>query len=373
MPSDRNFRSLTSLSGASTSRVLNLLALTGRHGDNPEFCRDALFASPQLNSAIIVKHRLRGDEMDLFQGQRANGTKIILPFEKNDLRSGGKSLFVGQRGYESLLQEAGHYRDQQSLSHDMKVLGLIDTIPSLDPFLLREHLRNHDIAPDGRYFEISEADQRRMFEYAAAEISRLTNMAGSSRSQGDATSRMVSALLSNEVGEKLEPPRRTLMLEPADFREGIFSWRGFIYYKWNLIEFWPDLIRSLRELKVMKPFGPIDAEQKSLLSAARETILRGVKQANDDINRILDIYNAAYEGLIEKREARQFREFLLSAPALFLEIGEKMGAISHITSFWKYCFPKGATQLVDADELIAIFQDFSKSFSADKKVKGLAA
>jgi hypothetical protein len=176
MSRDRNFRSLTSLSGASTSRVLNLLALTGRHGASAEFCSDSFFASPHLNSAIIVKHRLRSDELDIFPDGRANCTKIILAFEKEDLRSGGRSFFVGQRGYEALLQEAGHYRDQQSFNHDLKVLGLIDGIPSLDPFLLREHLNNHDIAPDSRYFEISDADQRRMFEYAAAEISRLTNM-----------------------------------------------------------------------------------------------------------------------------------------------------------------------------------------------------
>lgn len=369
MASDRNFRSLTSLSGASTSRVLNLLALTDRHSENSDFRRNAMFASQHLNSAIIVKHRLRGDEMDLFSSPRASGTKVIFPFEKSDLRSGGKSLFVGQRGYETLLQEVGHYRDQQSISQDMKVLGLLDKIPSLDPFLLREHLRNHDVAPDSRYFDISEADQKRMFEYAAAEISRLTNLAGSSHSQSDATAKMVSALLSNEVGEKLEPLRQTLVLDPTDFREGIFSWRGFIYYKWSLVEFWPDLIKSLRQLKVMKPYGPTDSEQKTYLNTARETILRGAKQASDDINRTLDVYNSAYEGLIEKREARQFREFLLSAPSLFLEIGEKMGAISHITSFWKYRFPKGAPQSVEADELVAIFQDFAKGFTAETKPK----
>ena len=367
MATDRNFRSLTSLSGASTSRVLNLLALSQAHGENEGFQRNAMFASPQLNSAIIVKHRLRGDEMDLFTSPRASGTKVIFPFEKNDLRSGGKSLFVGQRGYESLLQEVGHYRDPQGIGHDMKVLSLLDKIPSLDPFLLREHLRNHDVSPDARYFEISEADQKRMFDYAATEISRLTNLAGSSRSQSDATAKMVEALLSNEVGEKLEPLRLTLQIDANDFREGIFSWRGFIYYKWNLVEFWPDLIKSLRQLKVMKPHGPTDSEQKAYIETARQTILRGAKLASDDINRTLDVYNNAYEGLIEKGEARQFREFLLSAPSLFVEIGEKMGAISHITSFWKYRFPKGAPQAVEAEELVAIFQDFAKGFTAETK------
>ena len=43
----------------------------------------------------------------------------------------------------------------------------------------------------------------------------------------------------------------------------------------------------------------------------------------------------------------RFREFLLGAPALFLEIGEKMGAMSHVTSFWQYRFPAGAPRTVD--------------------------
>ena len=38
---------------------------------------------------------------------------------------------------------------------------------------------------------------------------------------------------------------------------------------------------------------------------------------------------------------KTFRDFLLRAPYMFLELGEKMGAISHIVSFWRYRFPPG--------------------------------
>src|SRR6201996_7965355 len=196
MSVDRTFRSLASLSTASTSRVLNLLAITRSHGDNKEFTQNAMFSSPMLNNAIILKHRLRADEVDLMQNSRCIGTKVIIPFEKTDLRSGGRSLLVGQKGYEELLREAGHYGERYDFDRDVKVLRLLDQIPSLDPFLLREHLRTNDVCPDEHYFEISEADQKRMFEYAAAEIRRLTNLAmtpGSTK-RNDGTSRLVSAL-----------------------------------------------------------------------------------------------------------------------------------------------------------------------------------
>src|ERR1700743_2031591 len=177
MAADRTFRSLAALSNASTSRVLNLLAISRAQAENKEFMANSMFSSPQLNSAIILKHRLRADEMDMMQSSRCIGTKWIMPFEKTDLRSGGKSLIVGQKGYEELLREAGHYGERYDFDHDLKVLRLLDQIPSLDPFLLREHLRTNAVYPDEHYFEISAADQTRMFEYAAAEIRRLTSMA----------------------------------------------------------------------------------------------------------------------------------------------------------------------------------------------------
>jgi hypothetical protein len=231
-------------------------------------------------------------------------------------------------------------------------------------------LRTNDIYPDARYFEISDADQRRMFEYAAAEIRRLTNLAAvpANQASGDATARMVIALLSSEVGEKLEPLRTTLQLQPNDFREGVFSWRGFIYYKWNLMDFWPGLLKALQQLKTITPLRSMDTDQRTYITAAKQTIIAGAQKNTNDIKNIIKIYDNAYNTLIAERDPRKFREFLLGAPALFLEIGEKMGALSHITSFWKYRFPEGAPRIVDWEELMAIFHDFSKGFTVENKL-----
>jgi hypothetical protein len=48
---------------------------------------------------------------------------------------------------------------------------------------------------------------------------------------------------------------------------------------------------------------------------------------------------------------------------MFLDLGEKLGAISHIVGFWRYRFPQGQTALVDAEELGVIFQDFTSGFA----------
>ena len=367
---DRSVRSLVGLSGASSSRVLNLGAIAFAQADNPKHRAAPFFDSPILNSSIILKHRLRSDEMDLFMPRRTIATKVIFPFEKTDLRSGGRSLFVGQRVYEHMLQEIGNYGDKHDIKRDMEVLRLIDAVPSLDPFLLREHLHSHDIAPDACYFSISNADQQRMFDYAATEVRQLTALALSkkSTSRDASTDKIVAALLSNEVTERLEPLRMTLQLNAEEFVEGIFSWRGFLYYKWSLEQFWPDTIKVLRDIKSIKPMGKTDAEQAGYLGAARNAIILGVKGHSEDVRRLIAVYDNAYSQLVDKQDPKTFRDFLLKAPSLFLEMGEKIGAMSHITSFWQYRFSENASRFIDPEELSMIFQDFTQSFGVEVKL-----
>jgi hypothetical protein len=364
---DRATRSLIGLGSASSSRVLNLAAISASEGEKPAYRTAPFFLSPVINESIILKHRLRGDETDVFKGRRSVATKIIIPFEKSDLRVGGRSFFVGQRGFEGLLASVGNYTSNEALHRDAEVLRLVDELPSLDPFLLREHLRANGVTAAECYFAISDADQERMFHYAANEVRRLMVLAvgGGDGAQIVPTNRMVSALLSNEVNDRLDPLRATLNLDPSEFNEGIFSWRGFLYYKWSLEEFWPSLIAVLKELKTIKPTGKATPDEAVQIEDAKRTIIHGVKRHNENVRRIIAVYDKAYASLIEKRDPKMFREFLLDAPRLFLDMGEKLGAMSHVTSFWQYRFPSRARKTVHAEELLTILLDFSQSFGAE--------
>src|SRR5262245_3878099 len=61
------------------------------------------------------------------------------------------------------LRQMGCYSEEK-LDRDFAVLRLLDMLPSLDPFLLREHLRNHEIEVAPCYFTISDGDQVRMHD-----------------------------------------------------------------------------------------------------------------------------------------------------------------------------------------------------------------
>ena len=364
MANDRSVRFLSALGGASTSRVLNLFRIAADNVDNPEHLEKPLFISPIINKAFLLKHRTRADETYLFASPRAVATKIIIPFDSTDLRAGGRSLFVDQRGYTEALREVGNYKSD-ALERDLSVLRMLNAVPSLDPFLLREHLRMNKIEVSPSYFAISEGDQERMHAFVTQEMSKLIALAGG---DGGSSGRLVSAMLSNEIDEKLEPLRLTLGLTGNDFREGVFSWRGFLYYKWSMGKFWPDVMGVLREINNIQPFGGLTPEQKVYLTAARRNIIEMVRDNGNHVNKALSVYDASFGDLVEKQSPKTFRDFLLSAPYMFLELGEKLGAISHIVSFWRYRFPPGGPTYIDADELAAIFQDFSCGFG--EKLQG---
>ncbi len=364
MLANRNsIRCLSGLRGASTARVLNLASIGQVHGQEEAYRTEPMFESPILNTSILIKHRVRADESYLFAIPRTVATKVIVPFDRNELRLGGRSVFVDQIGFRDAMREAGNYYDK-SMERDFEVLRLIDELPSLDPFLLREHLRNHGISVGECYFEISNADKAAMHEFATQDVRDLIRLATNGAGGGSrdfATARLVSALLSAGVDEKLEPLRLTLRLEGREFREGVFSWRGFLYYKWCGRKLWPQVSQVLREIRQIYVRGQ-DREQLNYIEGAKRQIIVATHRTTKEVDAVLKVYNDAYEQLVKHGQPQHFREFLLLAPSMFLDLGEKMGAISHIVSFWRHRFPYKSRFRADPDEIAAIFQDFQSGF-----------
>jgi len=362
---DRLTRSLRALDReASTSRVLNLLAIEARSGHRPEHAEAPLFRNRILNTALVVKHRLRTDDIFLFDEIRPNATKIIIPFERSDLGLGGQSFFVGQRGWVDLLREACN--EHTDMARDVATLRLIDKLPSLDPFLLREHLRRHGLSVSSAYFSLSSADMEQMHSFVSVQISHLINLAyrDSGRvTPGAHAARLVEALLSTHVDERLEPLRETLVMDGESFKEGVFSWKGFLYYKWMLTRLWTELETVGGEIARLTITGNRDAETQRFLDDVRKRLRQGILAERKAILRALDVYDRAFDDLIDNGKPNAFREFLLRAPDMFLSLGEKVGAIAHIASFWRYRFPAGMPLVADIDDAIDLLQDFDASLS----------
>jgi len=362
---DRSVRNLVNLKeGGSSSRTLNLLSTWERNGELEEYLTAPFFKNPTLNRSIIVKHRLRHNEMDLFPDGRASATKVILPINLCDLRAGGRAFFVGQRGYEGILTELDIGSGDMG-QRDKGLLAILESLPSLDPFLMRERLKKSGFYPARCYFEISEADTNRMFEFTRREVTPLIGITfeDMDAALNEKTSKLATKILNNAGDAELEPLRRGMGMDKASFEEGVFCWKGFIYYKWSLIDLAPNIKPVSDEISTIRPYGPSSEDERAFIVASRARLTKAIGQACETVRLTLKVYDDAYAELTQDGKPASFRDFLLRAPGLFHELGERVGAVQHITSFWRYRFPKGARVKISTDELYDLLADFEQSLN----------
>ncbi|HEX3919071.1 MAG TPA: hypothetical protein VHW60_17165 [Caulobacteraceae bacterium] len=367
---DRTVRSLAYLEdSASTARVLNLLRVHRRRSRDPAHAANPFFKIPTLNRAIILKHRLRRNELDLFPRVRRSATKVILPIDGEDLRLGGRSVFVGQINYDGMMENflGDRWRIDRS---DFDLLTIIDELPSLDPFLLREQLRRYGREPARCYFDISNADMTRMFRFVEHEVQKLIDLCykGVVSEAGERQgSRLAGKILSSSVDADTEPLRLALRLEKRDYQEGVFCWKGFLYYKWTLRETLPDVSRVADAVATLKPRGAaLEVEAMAQLEKSRASLKTSILDALGAARKSLQYYDAAFAKLVDG-QSQAFREFLLDAPSMFTELGERLGAVNHIVSFWNYRFPNGKMPVVTGQELADIVADFEESLAFERK------
>ena len=362
MEGDRSVRRLTDLSqSASTARVLNLWATHAKDLADPEMVQQPFFKNRLLDRSIILKHRLRPHEYEQFATPRSSVTKVLLPIDFGDLKAGAHTFFVGQRDFDMLATQV-FGDDLKPGSRDRRVLDLLDSLPSLDPFLLKESLRANEIEPARSYFAISEADIQRMMEFVRGEVMALVSLSsGDGQGVHAHASRLVEKLLSNSPDGGFEPLKLTLKLNDKEYIDGVFSWRGFLYYKWVLGDLEEPINQIIAEIEAIRGRGPNNSETSTYIPQAKQRLRRTIDQTRASVQAMLDVYNKAYSSLTKDSQPAGFRDFLLSAPAMFASLGEQLGALQHVISFWRYRFPAGKPRLISPEELMDVFLDFEDS------------
>ncbi len=362
--SNRETRSLVRLAAsASAARTLNLIAVHRRHGEADGYRNKPLFRSLALNRSIIVKHRLRPHELETFTDGRQSATKVLIPFELTDLKLGARSFFVGQPGIEQFFDDLEIFGDD--LIYDREILAIIDALPSLDPFLTREKLKVSGFKPDRCYFDLTDADASAMFDMMRAELKPLIGLSFDDLDVriDERTSKLAEKILENAAETEIEPLRLGMGMTKHEFAEGLFCWKGFIYYKWRLNELLHKVRPVSAEINGVRPNDQMTMDQKVYLDGARGRLERAITSTCRTVGKTLTVYDDAYRDLTVNGLPMAFKEFLLKAPQLFDELGERLGAVDHIISFWRYRFPTGSRHKIGVEELTDLFVDFENSLA----------
>jgi hypothetical protein len=179
-------------------------------------------------------------------------------------------------------------------------------------------------------------------------------------------------ILADASDMELDPLRRGMGMSKPDFEEGVFCWKGFIYYKWSLSDLLPQVRPVASQIASVRPAGHASEEERNYIAAARDRLTKAIGRACETVRITLKVYDDAYADLTRNGRPEAFKEFLLKAPDLFYELGELLGSVHHIVSFWRFRFPHGARFKIGAEELFDLLVDFEASLDL-QPVADLAA
>ena len=354
----RNLKAIVAT--ASSARILNLHALAAEQPADPGYVSKPLFVHPVLNRCIIAKHNVAPGEEAKIAPRRFNATKVIFPFDPTDLNLGGQFLFVDQPNFMLALTRRLDYGGR-ARERDVAVLRILDRLPTLDPFLVCEALAKQHIEVDRCYYRFSEADKAQMLGFVESQMESLIKLCfGELYPTDKRTERMSRLLLADGDGAELAPLKATLQMDDERFSEAMFAWKAFLYYRWRVQTLGPALKSTLRSVSKISRRRYNTDVLRFVVSA--KTLLEGaITKAWREIGQRLRLYDRAYQGLTQDQKPENFHRFLSEGASLFVELGERIGRLEQVVSFWSYRLEPHAG--MSPDEVMDAMRDLLQGLS----------
>ena len=352
--------------------MLNLSGIDQRWSQFEDHAERPLFENKVLNRSIIMKYAPKPGELFEYAERRIKSTKVLFPLDRHDLSLGSFSGLVGQKNFSRIMSR--HLNGDERLSdRDERVLGLIDELPTLDPFLLYAQLRTNGLDISPVYFQLSETDRLAIQQEMAQAFTPLVLLCfPDGQFEAAAVKTFVDKILNFEESEEIASLRLAFKLNPDLFAVAMFAWRGIIYYKWRSASLHAALAAAqvkIRALKISEtaPSGAERAER------SRAKILKMASTAAARVSEINTRYDAAFADFVEQRQADRFRQFLISAPSLFLICGQSVAIIEHIINFVEAGPPASAREPSAPDlDLTEMFADLERELGVDFRVRETA-
>ena len=343
-----------------TPRVLNLIALeedagvaeeaalAKQNGEVKSSAGEPFFLNSGLGKAIFVKHNLRPEEFDLFDGHSVVETKVIVPFDKTRLELGGRSFFLGERAAKDTLRGMFKInpdaRDPQTV-RDMKVLRVLNKVPSFDAFVLREALRTASLKIDQRYFSASYHEIKNATDAIYSDIGPLVKAALGKSASSDELERFVEEVWNVDEEGKQNRFFEALRIPRSEWPEIVFAWKALLYYRQKTHreeDRLPELARAIRTVRLTNNVNMCSARE---LHKQKQRLVRNLlalqTRAQEDSERLAQALVSA----ISDFEVRRFRQWLRTLSSNIVKLGTDVTIFDQVVGYYLYEF--GGKQSMD--------------------------
>lgn len=310
-----------------------------------------LFKTSALNNSIIFKYPnftdIQGDSSALDEEAipdeafvRPIETGIYVPHTNTTPRAGGYAVYLRSKNYRLVMEDLfgiGNGGTPESNAHDLSILDAIDSVPSLDAFLLKTVFESERIAIDQRYLRINEDEERQIRMMIGDRIEPIICRALDVQERGGRqTERFLHAIWHTDM-----PEARLFVsafgIEHSEADSVFGAWKGITFYEYQLRRLAPAVRNITRWLKSENCL-PIDLRyhrmfEKNLLMYI-EKIGKQVNEVLNDIRNILGEYETCFSTFMEGNP-NLFRDFLRTVRQKYWLMGYCISSLNSITHTYK--------------------------------------
>ena len=306
-----------------------------------------LFQNDILNKSVILK-RYEKAPPSVEQPVRVN-TLIYFPYDFDNAYDGGESLDFGDAGFQSALAFKISKGDPttellERIGEDMKILHLLDSMHSLDPFLFKSKAEQADmeegIHPE--YFAISDQEWDAIRLPIRDKISKLVDMALGESKGGTAeklareqyVERFLTKIWQAKDVEGIEPFIKAMQIAPERAPEVFFAWKAVCYYevRFDLLqEELKALFQWVGHNQLCYPVNHIvlTPEEQSKIKDRRNSLRENMRDGYIMARKVIDEYERSYDQFVLEDKPQMFLSFLENAENSYLGLAARVSGATH--------------------------------------------
>ncbi len=350
-------------------RVLNVNVLTRRIlSKTPDVV--PFFGNKPLNKMVIIKDTLPESLRHL--SNSAIGTKLYFPFNENDVYEGGRTIFVSDKQLEpALIEMFGEGAlSKPALAQDFRIMRVLDRLPSLDPFLLKDVFLNEKIAIDEAYFNIDKDIWKQIETFILQRFEPVVAAAFPDALASDEKARsLIEKIWEARDLDALGPLIDAFRLPKAEALDIFSAWKGINFYAFQYEQAKGQFVTFLTWLKNLQPplaslSAQDRAEFKVLLEDARNQLRIEWQRADGILKNYQDSYDKMFR---QKVSSAEFVAFLKNSSKHYWDLGNSLGKTGHATYCWDMMTKRFAERKLPWEPLLELVTLLGKIFKTDKK------
>lgn len=334
------------------------------------------FKNPSMNTLVLIKEALTDERGEPHPSGFAIGMKLYIPYNEANVYEGGRSVFCHSKQLTEVLNQHfgfdGAKVSKEDMERDLKILSVLDKLPSLDIFLMRDALELEGLTVNENYFEIEETQRAAIQEFIRKKIEPLVRAAyGAEATVAHKVTQLIDKIWEAKDTVALDNLIKAFRI-PEEEAPAIFAaWKGIIFYCYEYErtrEGREAFARWLKEGAQERELVPKAVHE--YIEQTKRTVVERLREHWKDVEKMARDYDSVYASFVESSDPVQFIAFLRGAKSVYWRMGDSLSKMSHAVNCWDIQtsnFPARRLPSEHLEPLLALLKAVLSGRMANKK------